>query len=433
MASASTDSVAPAATHAAIDFTTLQQYRTKSDGVVTKTLLDQQECEQSCGMFFFPLDMLPLDQQLQLQEHGFTNTSLEPRLMREKHVSYLTRSLPRFAAGFVSLDASRPWIAYWILHSLELLDAMPDQETIDRTVDTIKHFWNEDSGGFGGGPMQLGHTATTYASCLTLALIGTDEALNVVDRQALYRFFMRRKDHATGAFSAHDGGEVDVRVTYCVISIASLYGILTEELTAGVVDFVVSCQTYEGGFAGEPFNEAHGGYAFCAVSILWILNSMDKIKDLDAFVHWLTNRQMPFEGGYQGRTNKLVDGCYSFWQGALPALLEDILAERYGTEVYQCHREQLQQYILLCGQQIEGGLRDKPGKPRDHYHSCYCLSGLSVAQHGLRRSENGHAPVVFGDTGNLLKPTHPAYNIGIDKVKRVREYFDANGPFVPEA
>ncbi len=25
---------------------------------------------------------------------------------------------------------------------------------------------------------------------------------------------------------------------------------------------------------------------------------------------------MRYEGGFQGRTNKLVDGCYSFWQGA---------------------------------------------------------------------------------------------------------------------
>ena len=28
-----------------------------------------------------------------------------------------------------------------------------------------------------------------------------------------------------------------------------------------------------------------------------------------------------------------------------------------------------------------GGLRDKPGKPPDYYHTCYCLSGLSSAQH----------------------------------------------------
>ena len=31
---------------------------------------------------------------------------------------------------------------------------------------------------------------------------------------------------------------------------------------------------------------------------------------------------MTFEGGFQGRTNKLVDGCYSFWVGALLPLIQ---------------------------------------------------------------------------------------------------------------
>lgn len=33
-----------------------------------------------------------------------------------------------------------------------------------------------------------------------------------------------------------------------------------------------SCQTYEGGFAGCPGLEAHGGYAFCGLAALVILN-----------------------------------------------------------------------------------------------------------------------------------------------------------------
>lgn len=30
-------------------------------------------------------------------------------------------------------------------------------------------------------------------------------------------------------------------------------------------------------------------------------------------------------GGFRGRTNKLVDGCYSWWVGGLFPLLEDIM------------------------------------------------------------------------------------------------------------
>jgi len=42
----------------------------------------------------------------------------------------------------------------------------------------------------------------------------------------------------------------------------------------------------------------------------------------------VTGRQMRFEGGFQGRCNKLVDGCYSFWQaGLLPLLHRALHAE----------------------------------------------------------------------------------------------------------
>ena len=37
-----------------------------------------------------------------------------------------------------------------------------------------------------------------------------------------------------------------------------------------------SCQTYEGGFAGVPWSEAHGGYTFCAVASLALLGSLHR-------------------------------------------------------------------------------------------------------------------------------------------------------------
>lgn len=76
---AATTTTAADATREAEDVATLEAYRVKSDGVATKTYMDQFECEQSCGMFFFPLEELPEDQQLQLQASGFTNAALEVR------------------------------------------------------------------------------------------------------------------------------------------------------------------------------------------------------------------------------------------------------------------------------------------------------------------------------------------------------------------
>lgn len=45
-----------------------------------------------------------------------------------------------------------------------------------------------------------------------------------------------------------------------------------------------------------------------------------------------------------------------------------------------------QEYILICCQHNDGGLLDKPGKPRDIYHTCYTLSGLSVAQNAYGKN-----------------------------------------------
>jgi hypothetical protein len=47
------------------------------------------------------------------------------------------------------------------------------------------------------------------------------------------------------------------------------------------VPVVCSCQTYEGGFSGVPWSEAHGGYTFCAVASLAILGAMQR-ADVDA-------------------------------------------------------------------------------------------------------------------------------------------------------
>lgn len=45
---------------------------------------------------------------------------------------------------------------------------------------------------------------------------------------------------------------------------------------------------------------------------------------------WSVERQMHFAGGFQGRTNKLVDSCYSFWMGAIFPQLRTHLAKQLG-------------------------------------------------------------------------------------------------------
>jgi protein farnesyltransferase subunit beta len=95
-------------------------------------------------------------------------------------------------------------------------------------------------------------------------------------------------------------------------------------------------------------------------------------------------------GGFRGRTNKLVDGCYGWWLGGLFAVLESVLSvgeererereevldddddegQTTGDEAWEenegkemlFNRAALQEYILIAAQHEKGGLRDKPGK-----------------------------------------------------------------------
>jgi protein farnesyltransferase subunit beta len=88
--------------------------------------------------------------------------------------------------------------------------------------------------------------------------------------------------------------------------------------------------------------------------------------DIPMLVSWLSARQSAPEGGLSGRTNKLVDGCYSHWVGGCWPLLESSLEGKPGSTEPPANslfsREGLTRYILACCQGNEGGLRDKPGK-----------------------------------------------------------------------
>jgi protein farnesyltransferase subunit beta len=244
----------------------------------------------------------------------------------------------------------------------------------------------------------------------------------------------------------------DTRGIYCLLVTATLLNIMTPELVEGTATFLASCQTYEGGFssASHPFysaeadrafrapkpnlGEAHGGYTFCALASWVLLQSYLNLEapgdshpgadntderrsqrqwatehtterpkiNLKRLTRWLVNMQgSEMElGGFRGRTNKLVDGCYSWWCGGSFSLLEALgvgglqnltardvevgevidpqptyakntVSSRQSEEEHEgwddvdeslFNRKALQEYILLAGQHPAGGLRDKPPK-----------------------------------------------------------------------
>ena len=131
-----------------------------------------------------------------------------PSLDREKHFKFLHKNLGRFPGAFVAADASRPWFMYWSLGGLSTLgeDVSGYREAVIETARCMQN----DQGGFGGGGKQLSHLATTYAVVLALALVGGEDAFDVVDRKSMWRWLCSLKQ-PDGGFQMCVDGEEDVR------------------------------------------------------------------------------------------------------------------------------------------------------------------------------------------------------------------------------
>lgn len=64
---------------------------------------------------------------------------------------------------------------------------MPDRLELIQdpsVIDTLRPIQNK-TGGFGGGHGQLSHLATTYASVLSLVMVGGEEAFELIDQEAM--------------------------------------------------------------------------------------------------------------------------------------------------------------------------------------------------------------------------------------------------------
>ncbi|CAE8643264.1 unnamed protein product [Polarella glacialis] len=356
-----------------------------------------------------------------------SNGQADILLNRELHTSWLKRGLRSLPTNFAGLDASRPWFVYWISHALEVLDDYDESIWASKVASFLSQC-QHPTGGFAGGPRQLSHLAPTYAAVSALVIAGSEAAYKAVDRETMYRFLMSMKS-PHGGFKMHHEGETDMRGSYCALAVASMLHILTDELADGIPEYIRRCQTWEGGLAGEEGLEAHGGYSYCGLAALCIIGKAHAL-DLHAFLNWAARKQMAHEGGFQGRANKLVDSCYNFWLGGIFPLLHEAFRQK-GEDVALPENHSwfapspLQTYGLLACQHAGGGLKDKPGKSADFYHTCYALSGLSVSQHGV-----DGATCVVGDPSNLLQKTDIYYNVLIEKAERKSAFFEKLPPLV---
>ncbi|KAH9990916.1 terpenoid cyclases/protein prenyltransferase alpha-alpha toroid [Russula vinacea] len=435
-----------------------------------------------------PIDAYPTatsyqqaDTEIILQDHvpleGSTGGCV---LNKNRHLELLVRNLAQgFPARYVSQDASQPWLMFWTLQSFSALQIGIDPDTKQRAINTIMK-WQHPDGGFGGGSGQAAHLLPTYAAVCSLAIVGRPGpggGWDQIDRDKLYKWYLSLKQ-PDGSFIVSNHGEVDVRGIYCLLVVALMLDIITPELVNGTPAFIASCQTYEGGFssASHPhifdgilaaqrpsLGEAHGGYTFCALAS-WVL--------LQPYISAGLEIEL---GGFKGRTNKLVDGCYSWWVGGAFALLEALgLSPHVAAPPTSAHEDEtaklaesgwndaddsffnrhaLQEFILFAGSiPLAACVTNHRSMNPDAYHTAYCISGLSAAQHhvypsrarreevraawegedGVRAAafaealcwteENGGSYIV-GSAANRINATHPLFNLTITHAEGIMAHF----------
>jgi hypothetical protein len=117
------------------------------EGMPTETSVKQADTEAMCARYLFPASKYSAVRDLwgdRSGDHGmggphedtdeirvqeprermFT-ASGAPRLFRSLHMSYAGSRLRGMHPGMQGLDASRPFLSYWRLHALDLLDQRP--------------------------------------------------------------------------------------------------------------------------------------------------------------------------------------------------------------------------------------------------------------------------------------------------------------------
>lgn len=381
----------------------------------------------------------------------------------DKHFHFANRMIMCMPSSYAGIDAGLPWFSYWVLNIIEICGNNKYELSYNlklKFVDYLKELQHKD-GGFCGYSRGIPHMVSNYAAVMAIMNLGIKDAYEIIDRDKMKAFLKRMKnnnfqnkfkkqgakvDHLgnflieidednkcsqykaswPGAFHMHENGESDLRAIYCCLSVAFILNIVDDELLEGVVEFIKKCQTFEGGLGPEPFCEAHGGYSYCGIATLVLLGKLNQSIDVDRFIRWLVNRQMAVEGGFQGRTNKLVDSCYSFWQGSVfNLLIMNGNQHKYSQDSELLYDQlALQAYILFCCQEKNGGLVDKPGKHPDLFHTNYASAGLALSEKCLIKDDHDEFKVTLSFSETLdFKEMNPIYCVAQEKVDIAKIYF----------
>ncbi|XP_058089468.1 geranylgeranyl transferase type-1 subunit beta-like isoform X1 [Magnolia sinica] len=283
---------------------------------------------------------------MEMDSSGLTSSSFD----KDRHITFLEMMVHTLPADYQEQDINRLTLAYFAISGLDILNAL-DRIDKDGVVNWVlslqEHPSNEselENGEFYGfhssrtSQFQAhdvwvlsrndSHLASTYCALAILKMVGYD--LLSIDSESIV-VSMKHLQQPDGSFMPiHTGAEKDLRFIYCAAAICSMLNNWSGMDRKKAKEYILNCQSYDGGFGLVPGSESHGGATYCAVAALRLMgfikdDSLSKfisssVINVPALLEWSLERQT-IDGGFQGRTNKPSDTCYAFWVGGVLKIL----------------------------------------------------------------------------------------------------------------
>lgn len=143
-------------------------------------------------------------------------------------------------------------------------------------------------------------------------------------------------------------------------------------------------QTYEGGIGGEPGNEAHGGYTFCGLAALILIDRAD-VLDLPRLLHWAVQCQV-------------TPVCPVAWC-VLSWVMSMLLLQHHGCVLRAC-------YSCTCGKAVHP-IQATTVHMQGQVHLWRVVAIIKPHAFRARVAGNAHSPALpLACTGMMVRVAH---------------------------
>lgn len=196
---------------------------------------------------------------------------------RDRHVLFLEMMYQLLPSHYQGQEINRLTLAYFAISGLDLLGTLDcvDKEAIISWVLSLQaHPRNKDelnSGEFygfhgsrtsqfpsdeSGALIHNGsHLASSYCAIAILKIVGFNFSL--IDSELILTS-MKNLQQPDGSFMPiHTGAETDLRFIYCAAAICSMLDNWSGMDREKAKEYIVNCQSYDGGFGLIPGSESH--------------------------------------------------------------------------------------------------------------------------------------------------------------------------------